>query len=67
MCFMHMFPTELKQIIYYLSSDAFSYIISTHFLHAEYICCMQNAFAACKTLAWLFDQHLLSKDYAILV
>ena len=42
MCFMHTFPTELKQIIYYLSSDAFSYIISTHFLHAEYICCMHD-------------------------
>lgn len=42
MCFMHTFPTELKQIIYHLSSDAFSYIISTHFLHAEYICCMHD-------------------------
>ena len=42
MCFMHTFPTELKQIIYYLSSDAFSYIILTHFLHAEYICCMHD-------------------------
>ena len=27
---------ELKFTIYYLSPDAFIYVVSTHFLHAEY-------------------------------
>ena len=36
MCFVHSFPMELEYIIYYLSPDAFSYVVSTLFLHAEH-------------------------------
>ena len=36
MCCVHTFPIELEYTTYYLSSNAFSYIASAHFLHAEY-------------------------------
>ena len=34
--FVHTFPVELEFTTYYLSPDAFSYIVSTHFLYVEY-------------------------------
>ena len=36
MCFVHIFPIKLEHIVYYLLPDAFTYVVSTHFLHAEY-------------------------------
>ena len=36
MCFMHTFLMELKYTIYYSSPNSFSYMVSKHFLHAEY-------------------------------
>ena len=36
MCFVHIFPIKLEHIAYYLLPDAFTYVVSTHFLHAEY-------------------------------
>ena len=36
MYFAHTFPIGLENGVYYLSPDAFSYIISTYFLHAEH-------------------------------
>ena len=57
MCFAHTFPVELEFTIYYLSPDAFSYIVSTHFLYAEY----KNPWLI---TSWTF---LLSKDFSVLV
>ena len=36
MYFVNPFPMELEYTKYYLSSDSFSYIVSTHFLHLEH-------------------------------
>ena len=36
MCFVHTFSMELEFTIHYLSPNAFSYIVSTHILHAKY-------------------------------
>ena len=36
MCFMQTFPMKLELTIYYLPPDSFTYLVSTHFLLAEY-------------------------------
>ena len=36
MCLVHTFPMELEDTIYYLSPDAFCYIVSTLFLYVQY-------------------------------
>ena len=35
MCLVHTFPMEPEDTIYYLSSDAFCYIVSTLFLYVQ--------------------------------
>ena len=35
-CFVYTLPMELECTIYYLSPNAYSFIVSPHFLHAEY-------------------------------
>ena len=57
MCFVHTFSMELEFTIHYLSPNAFSYIVSTHILHAKYE-------DPCLITWWKF---LLSKDCAILI
>ena len=56
-CFVHTFPMELEYTKTWISSDAFSYIVSTHFLYAEYE-------DSCLITRWKFK---LLKDYTILV
>ena len=56
-CFVYTLPMELECTIYYLSPNAFSFIVSPHFLHAEY----ENP---CLITWWAF---FLSTDCANLI
>ena len=56
-CFVYTLPMELECTIYYLSPNAYSFIVSPHFLHAEY----ENP---CLITWWAF---FLSTDCANLI